>query len=201
MSKLWVGIMIISLVLLVFTSPENALSAMMAASTNAVSLSIKLIAVYAVWLGLIEIVKETKLSEKLASLLSPIIDFIFGKLPKDAKQYIAMNMSFNMLGVGNAATPTAIKAMQLLGDKSTRATTAMLMLLVINATSIQLIPTTIIGMRAASSAIDPSNIILPTLIASAISTIVGILLVKICSRFHKKPRTGQALKKGAQYEH
>ena len=103
-----------------------------------------------------------------------------------AKDYIAMNMSFNMLGVGNAATPTGIKAFNELQDGSDKITATMVMLLVINATSIQLLPTTIIGMRVTAGSGNASDIIMPSLIATLVSTIVGIVLVKLFYSFKKQ---------------
>jgi len=188
MNKIWLAIIIMSLTLLIFTSPEKALPAMMDASASAVNLSLKLLAVYALWLGIIEIVKTTRLSEKLANLLSPIIDFLFGKIDNKAKEYISLNMSFNMLGVGNASTPTALKAIERLDDKSGIATSASIMLLVLNATSLQILPTTIIGMKTASLSSNPTDIILPTLLASSLGTIIAVILVKICAKFYNKKR-------------
>lgn len=179
MDKIWLVIMVLSLCFLLVGDPEKALTTMIGASGLAVNLSIKLLAVYAVWLGLIEIVKETKLSEKISSLLSPLIDLLFGKIDNRAKEYVAMNMSFNMLGVGNAATPTGIKAFQELSDGSDKITASMVMLLVINATSIQLLPTTIIGMRVTAGSANASDIIVPSLIATVVSTVVGVVLVKM----------------------
>lgn len=182
MNKIWVAIIVSSLTLLLFTKPENAIPTMINSATNAVNLSIKLLAVYSIWLGMIEIVIETRLSEKLSRLLSPITGLIFGKIDNKAKEYISMNISFNMLGVGNAATPTALKAMKILNGNSETATTASIMLLVINATSLQILPTTIIGMKTASLSNNPTNLILPTLIVSTISTILAVILVKIFSK-------------------
>ncbi len=186
MDKIWLVIMVLSLCFLLVGDPEKALTTMIGASGAAVNLSIKLLAVYAVWLGLIEIVKETKLSEKISSLLSPLIDLLFGKIENRAKEYVAMNMSFNMLGVGNAATPTGIKAFQELGDVSEKITAAMVMLLVINATSIQLLPTTIIGMRVTAGSANASDIIVPSLIATVASTVVGVVLVKMYYALKRK---------------
>lgn len=190
MDKIWLVIMVLSLCFLMFSDPEKVLTTMISAGGSAVNLSIKLLAVYAVWLGLIEIVRQTRLSEKISALLSPLIDVLFGKINNGAKQYIAFNMSFNMLGVGNAATPTGIKAFQELSDGSDKATAAMVMLLVINATSIQLLPTTIIGMRVTAGSATASDIIIPSLIATVVSTIVGVLLVKLhYSLKNKRSRT------------
>ena len=185
MDKIWLAIMLLSLIFLLFNSPETALTSMITASGSAVNLAVKLLAVYAVWLGLIEIVKRTELSRKLSSLLSPLIDLLFGKVDNKAKDYIAMNMSFNMLGVGNAATPTGIKAFNALQDGSDKATATMVMLLVINTTSIQLLPTTIIGMRVTAGSVNASDIIMPSLIATIISTVVGVVFVKLVYRKRK----------------
>ena len=185
MDKIWLAIMLLSLIFLLFNSPETALTSMITASGSAVNLAVKLLAVYAVWLGLIEIVKRTELSRKLSSLLSPLIDLLFGKVDNKAKDYIAMNMSFNMLGVGNAATPTGIKAFNALQDGSDKATATMVMLLVINTTSIQLLPTTIIGMRVTAGSANATDIIMPSLIATIISTVVGVILVKLIYRKRK----------------
>ena len=185
MDKIWLAIMLLSLIFLLFNSPETALTSMITASGSAVNLAVKLLAVYAVWLGLIEIVKRTELSRKLSSLLSPLIDLLFGKVDNKAKDYIAMNMSFNMLGVGNAATPTGIKAFNALQDGSDKATATMVMLLVINTTSIQLLPTTIIGMRVTVGSANATDIIMPSLIATIISTVVGVIFVKLIYRKRK----------------
>ena len=185
MDKIWLAIMLLSLIFLLFNSPETALTSMITASGSAVNLAVKLLAVYAVWLGLIEIVKKTELSRKLSSLLSPLIDLLFGKVDNKAKDYIAMNMSFNMLGVGNAATPTGIKAFNALQDGSDKATATMVMLLVINTTSIQLLPTTIIGMRVTAGSANATDIIMPSLIATIISTVVGVIFVKLIYRKRK----------------
>ena len=188
MDKIWLAIMLLSLIFLLFNSPETALTSMITASGSAVNLAVKLLAVYAVWLGLIEIVKRTELSRKLSSLLSPLIDLLFGKVDNKAKDYIAMNMSFNMLGVGNAATPTGIKAFNALQDGSDKATATMVMLLVINTTSIQLLPTTIIGMRVTAGSANATDIIMPSLIATIISTVVGVIFVKLIYRKRKLKR-------------
>ena len=185
MDKIWLAIMLLSLIFLLFNSPETALTSMITASGSAVNLAVKLLAVYAVWLGLIEIVKRTELSRKLSSLLSPLIDLLFGKVDNKAKDYIAMNMSFNMLGVGNAATPTGIKAFNALQDGSDKATATMVMLLVINTTSIQLLPTTIIGMRVTAGSANATDIIMPSLISTIISTVVGVIFVKLIYRKRK----------------
>ena len=194
MRRIWYVIMLASLIALCIINPENSINAMMDAGEKAVMLSIKLIGVYAIWLGILGIVDQTKLSDKISSLLSPVIDFLFGKnLDQQTKNYISMNLSTNILGMGNACTPLGIKAMNgldKLNNHSTTASTAMIMLMVINATSIQLLPTTIIGLRASYGSTTSSDIIIPSIIATTLTTVLGVLLVKLCSKikFKKKVR-------------
>ena len=194
MRRIWYVIMLASLIALCIINPENSINAMMDAGEKAVMLSIKLIGVYAIWLGILGIVDQTKLSDKISNLLSPIIDFLFGKnLDQQTKNYISMNLSTNILGMGNACTPLGIKAMNgldKLNNHSTTASTAMIMLMVINATSIQLLPTTIIGLRASYGSTTSSDIIIPSIIATTLTTVLGVLLVKLCSKikFKKKVR-------------
>ena len=177
-----------SLCLLLWTNPLSVLSSMIDASAGALSLAIELCAIYAVWLGILELVEASGLGNKLARLLRPIIKKIFKIDNPEAEKMIALNMSANMLGLGNAATPMGINAMKQLDDGSGVATPAIIMLIVLNATSIQLLPTTIIGLRASAGSISPTDIIIPTLIATACTCALGILLVKIIQKFIRKRR-------------
>lgn len=163
---------------------------------QAVELCIKLVGIYAVWLGFLQIAEDSGVSKFLANLLSPVTDLLFGKVSPKAKQYIATNLSANILGMGNACTPTGIMAMNELdkqNNKSKIASTAMIMLIVLNATSIQLLPTTIIGLRAEHNSLNPSDIIIPSLISTTISTIIGVFLVKFFAKLKNKKRTTWAL--------
>lgn len=178
--------MLSSLVLLLFFNPGDALNEMITASSGALTLCVELVAVYAVWLGLLELVDKSGLGEKLAHALRPVIKWLFKIDNAEIEKMIALNMSANMLGLGNAATPMGIKAMQALDDGSGVATTAMIMLIVLNATSIQLLPSTVIGLRSAAGSASPADIILPTLLATTVTSALGITLVKIISAFKKK---------------
>ncbi|MBP3431927.1 MAG: spore maturation protein [Clostridia bacterium] len=190
MNIFWLMMMLASIFVLLITSPGAVLSSMISASTDALSLCIELCAVYCVWLGIVELVEASGLGEKLAKFLSPVIKKIFKVEDKTTQKLIAMNISANMLGIGNASTPMGIKAMQALDDGSGKANFAMIMLIVINATSIQLLPTTVIGLRASAGAATPADIILPTLIVTFATTALGIFLVhsinKIISRKKRK---------------
>jgi spore maturation protein A len=172
--------MIISLALLLFTAPASAADGMTAAAAEAVSLTIRLAAVYTVWLGLIKVAEETGAANAVARALRPLIRFLFGKnLSPESERYIGMNMSSNIFGMGNAATPMGIKAMESLDDGSGRATDAMMMLLVVNACNLQLIPTTVIGLRAAAGSANAGSIVLPTVLSSVVTAAAGVAIVKI----------------------
>ena len=186
MNKIWFVMVVGSLCVLIWVDPSNALTSMLGASADALELSIELCAVYAVWMGVLELVEESGLSQKLARLLRPLIKWMFKIDDKEAEKMIALNMSANMLGLGNAATPMGIQAMKRLDDGSGVATHAVIMLIVLNATSIQLLPSTIIGLRETAGSTSSADIILPTLISTACTFILGILLVKLFGKIRKK---------------
>lgn len=186
MNKIWFLMVVGSLGMLLWLSPENALESMLGASAEALTLAVELCAVYAVWLGILELVEASGLSQKLAKLLRPLIRWMFKTKDDEAEKMIAMNMSANMLGLGNAATPMGIEAMKRLDDGSGTATHSVIMLIVLNATSIQLLPTTIIGLRATAGSTSPADIILPTLISTACTFVLGITLVKLFGKLHAK---------------
>lgn len=178
--------MVLGTALLLFVDPSATVSSMLDASSSAVQLCISLCAIYAVWLGLLEILDKSGLSDKLAKLLRPIIRKLFKGAQDKTHKDIAVNISANMFGLGNAATPYGIKAMKGLDDGTGIANQSMIMLMVLNATSIQLIPTTAIGLRVAAGSTSPADIILPTLIATFIACFTGIFLVFVCGKIRNK---------------
>ncbi len=202
MNKIWFMMIVGSLCFLLWSDPSLVLNSMIDAAADAFSLSLELCAVYAVWLGVLEICKVCRrkgctelgiveasgLSDKLARALRPIIKKLFKIDDKEAEKMIALNMSANMLGLGNAATPMGINAMKRLDDGSGTATPAMIMLIVLNSTSIQLLPTTVIGLRASAGSSSPSDIILPTLLATICTCTLGIVLVKFCHKLFRRKK-------------
>ena len=188
MNKIWFIMMTLSFCFLIYSNPAGILETMLGASADALKLAIELCAIYAVWLGILELVDASGLSEKLAKLLRPAIRKLFKINDSEAEKMIALNMSANMLGLGNASTPMGISAMKKLDDGSGVATHAIIMLIVINSTSIQLLPSTIIGLRTAAGSVSPSDIILPTLLATICTFTLGITLALICGKLHKKSK-------------
>ena len=104
--------------------------------------------------------------------------FLFGKVPEKANDFISLNISANMLGMSGATTPMGIKAIKEL-EKHSGTEYAITMFFVINATSVQIIPSSVMALRSAMGSVSPADIILPTVLSTLVSTIVGVLLVKI----------------------
>lgn len=181
MNAAFLIISVISLVMMTIHSPESAFSSMINGVSGAISLSIKLVAIYAVWLSVLEMMNKTGIDKKLSKLLKPLIKKIFKKESEEAYDWICINVSANMLGMGGVATPAGIKAMERMQDGSEKTTHNMVMLFVINATSIQLIPATVIAMRASANSQNAADIILPTLISSGIATLLGMIICKVMS--------------------
>lgn len=139
------------------------------------------------WSGFMKIAEKCGLVSKLSKFVGPIVRLLFPNLPREAEVsgHIAMNMTANILGLGNVATPLGIKAMEKLQEynsKKDELSNEMMMFVVLNTASIQLIPTSVIAMRVMSSSSSPTSIVLPTILSSLISVVVGVVLVKLCSR-------------------
>lgn len=151
---------------------------------SAVELAIGLIGVMALWLGIMKIGEDSGLIRGIGRLLRPVMVLLFPDVPPDhpAMGAMVMNISANVLGLGNAATPFGLKAMeelQKLNKKKDTATNAMVTFLAINTSSVTLIPASTIAILSAAGAINPTEIIGPTIMATTISTIVAIILSKL----------------------
>ncbi len=182
MSKIWLIMLLSALTTALVRDPSVAISAMLAGAKDSVDLAMELVAVYGVWLGFFALLDKVGIADLIAKLLKPVIKFLFKGSSDEAQKYVSMNMSANLIGLGNAATPMGINAVKLLGDEKESANTNVIMLVVISATSLQLLPTTVISMRAAHGSINAADFLLPCMIATVISTIIGIALVKLLSR-------------------
>lgn len=177
-----------SLILITVVSPDSAFSIMISGASGAISLAFKLCAIYAIWLSVLDIMQKIGLNRALDKLFSPVTKRLFKGEDEQTRQFITLNFSANLLGMGSAATPLGIKAMEGMQDGSDKATDNMILFMVINATSIQLLPATIIGLRSSYGSASASDIILPSLIATLISTVCGVLLSKAFSLPSKKKK-------------
>lgn len=173
---------------------------MIDSSSEAVNLCIFMLGVIGMWNGLMEIGLESGLMEKIEGCLHPFIHWLFPDIPKKhkANQYIAINMAANILGLGWAATPAGLKAMKELkkleagrsygknSGESGRASDTMCAFLVLNISSLQLIPINMIAFRAQYGSVNPQAVVLPAICATAISTLAGILFIKCMEIFRRK---------------
>ncbi|GAM13812.1 nucleoside recognition domain-containing protein [Mesobacillus selenatarsenatis] len=155
--------------------------AVFSGAKEAITLSIGLISILVFWLGMMRIAEDSGLLSKLSTLFKPLISKLFPEVPSNhpAMGYILSNMIANMFGLGNAATPLGIKAMEELkelnGGKN-EASRSMITFLAINTASITLIPTTVIAIRMNYDSANPTDIVGPTLVATAVSAVAAILI-------------------------
>lgn len=154
---------------------------------TAVTIAIGLIGIMALWLGVMKIAEQAGLIAKLASVLKPITTRLFPDVPADhpAMGAMIMNISANMLGLANAATPLGLKAMEelnKLNKKLGTATDAMCTFLVINTSNVQLIAATVIAIRVAAGSTNPTEFLGAAIVATTISTIAGVTAVKLLAR-------------------
>lgn len=161
--------------------------AMLNGAKLAVTLCLGLIGILALWLGILQIATDAGLVDALARALRPFMRLVFPDVPDDhpAQGAILMNLSANMLGLDNAATPMGIKAMQelqKLNDTPDTATNSMAMFLAINTSNVTLIPFTIIGYRALSGSTNSAGPLLPTLLVTSFATLIAIIAAKLLSK-------------------
>lgn len=176
MNIVWTVVTVLSLAALTATNPNGVLAVCLDSCSQALTTALGLCGVYCLWLGVFEVADRCKLVEGLSRLLGKLNALLYGNIEKVAANYISLNLASNLLGVGNAATPSAISAIKIM-EKNEILSRGGAMLFVVNATSVQLIPTTVIGLRASLGSLSPSDILLPNFISTAITSIVGVALV------------------------
>lgn len=196
MNWIWLFFIVVGFVVAAVQGNIDAVTqAVFDGAKSGVTVCFGLISIMVFWLGIMRIAEDAGLLRKIAVLLRPIVRWLFPSVPPNhpAIGYIMSNMSANILGLGNAATPMGIKAMQELQklnpDKES-ATAAMCTLLAINTASITLIPTTIIAIRLQNGSANAAEIVGTTLIATAIATVVAIVVDKWYQRKHFPLRKG-----------
>lgn len=165
-------------------------NAALESSKEAVTLCITMTGVMAFWVGLMKIAEKSGLIQNLTDKMNPIIRFLFPNIPKghDANKHIATNIIANILGLGWAATPAGLKAMEslaTLNKKSEVASKEMCTFLIVNISSLQLIPVNIIAYRCQYGSVNPTMIVGPAIIATSLSTIAGVTFAKIMEKVSK----------------
>lgn len=195
---IWVAMTIIGIIFALVNGTINEVNeAIFKGASEAVTICIGLISVLVFWLGLMRIAQEAGLLEKLSRLFRPIVSRLFPEVPVNhpAMGYMLSNMMANMFGLGNAATPMGIKAMEQLrelNDGKTSASRSMITFLAINTSSLTLIPTTVIAIRMTYDSANPTEIVGTTLLATVCSTIGAIIIDRY---FHyRRVRKGDSTK-------
>ena len=154
------------------------------AASDSAALCVALLASYAVWMGLMGVWEKCGITKAVAKLLRPVCKRLFKTDDEPTLQAISANLACNMLGIGGAATPYGVQAAKLLNE-SEYPEYSSCMFFALNATSIQLLPTSVVGIRASLGSGNPADIILPTMICTAISTAVACFLTWLFLRPNK----------------
>jgi len=183
MNMIWLILLSVSIIFAVFTGNlEPFTKAIFDGAKSAVEVSLFLLGVVSVWMGITRILEDSGLIYRIAHVFRPVISRLFKNIPGDHPSIsaITLNVLANLFGLGNAATPLGIKAMQELDalneDKGT-ITFEMMIFIILNTASIQLIPFTVIGILAACGAENPAEVVLPVLITTVISAIAALMIL------------------------
>ncbi|NLZ38802.1 MAG: nucleoside recognition protein [Firmicutes bacterium] len=191
---IWFAMIIIGLVVSAATGRvEAATDALFSSAQQAVSVAFSMISVMTFWLGMMKIIERSGLIKWIVKLLRPLSLLLFPRLPRNhpAMHAILMNMSANLLGMGNAATPFGLKAMQELqkiNDDPSTASDEMCTFLAVNTSALTLIPTTVVALRAASGSLYPTEIVGTTIIATFCATAAAVVLDRVLRSFTQKRR-------------
>ena len=188
---IWPLFIIVSVVYGMLTGRiEQVNNSIFESASQAVKLTITFFGTICMWNGIIQIAAKTNLMKKLTKMLNPVIKFLFPDIKQGEKVHeeISMNMVANMLGLGNAATPLGLKAMKSMQKQNNQKdtlTNSMVMFIVLNTASLQIIPTTVIAIRSSLGSTNPSGIIIPVWIATIASAITVVIATKMFIKIGK----------------
>lgn len=193
LNLLWGAMLLIGIVYGAATGRMNEVTdAALSSAKEAVSLCITMAGIVAMWVGIMEIAKSSGLVERLTRKMRPLLGFLFPDVPREhrAMEFISANMIANFLGLGWAATPFGLKAMEELAklEKQRKsvspgtASNAMCTFLILNISSLQLIPVNIIAYRSQYGSVNPTAIVGPGIVATAVSTVVAVIFCKVMER-------------------
>ena len=191
-NKIWAFFIILGIIFALFTGNIEVINKeILTSSKTAFDMVISLFPVMALWLGIMKIASTSGLLEKFSKLISPLLSKLFPEIPKnhESLSLISSNIIANMFGLGNAATPFGLKAMQSLQELNENKDTAsrsMITFLVINTSGVTLVPTTIISLRMLYKSTNPTEIVFACILATLISTIGGLIIDRILAGKYKK---------------
>ena len=188
----WPIFIIISFSFAIFSGNlEKLNSSIFESTSDAINLSISLLGTICLWSGIMKIASNTSVIEKLTKILKPVIKLLFPQLKNnnEIQKEVSMNIIANILGLGNAATPLGLKAMEELQKENNNKDTLsdnMMMLIVLNTASLQIIPTTVIAIRSSLGSQNPSKIIFPVWISTICAAFMAIIFCKIIIKITRK---------------
>ena len=181
---IWGVFILLGVIISIIKGDNNLTNNLITSGTKGIDIIINLVPLMCLWLGIMKIADSSGLLTIISNKLSKFIRVIFPEIPKGdpAIAYISSNIVMNMLGLGNAATPFGIKAMtrlKELNNNSDVASRSMITFLVINTSSVTIIPTTVISLRIASGSSNPTEIISACIITTFLSTMIGLLIDRL----------------------
>ena len=191
-NKIWAFFIIVGILFSVITNNLSTLNSEILNSAKVtLNMLLEIFPIMALWLGLMNIAKESGLLFKISKAISPLLSKLFPDIPKGHESigYIASNIIINVFGLGSAATPFGLKAMkslQELNPKKDTASKSMITFLVINTGGVTLVPTTIIALRMLYNSTNPTEIVWPCIIATVISSICAVILDRILYNIYDK---------------
>jgi spore maturation protein A len=192
LNSIWAGMILIGIV---WGTAHGRISSItegiLSGAEDAVNLCISLLGILSFWSGMMQIAKESGFLQKLSHRLTPFLDFLFPEIPKNhpAREHISANIVANVLGLGWAATPSgleAIKQLQQLNKNSEIASNSMCAFLILNISSLQLIPINVIAYRNQYGSVNPTAIVAPAIVATTISTITAIVFIRFMMKVGNK---------------
>lgn len=181
---IWSIFIVIGVFYSILKGDANLTNNLLTSGNKAIDMIIGIIPLMCLWMGVMELASKSGLLDIMAKKLSRVVRVIFPDIPKDDKviSYISTNIVMNMMGLGNAATPFGLKAMEeldRLNNNSKVASRSMITFLVINTASVTILPSTVISLRMVYKSNNPSSIILPCIIATFLSTLIALLLDRL----------------------
>lgn len=192
MNVVFALLVVSSLAVLAWTAPQSVLSVLLDGTASAVTLSIRLVGVYALWMGVLQIAADSGLDRRLARVYRPLLARMFRGESERTRMLIGLNLTANLLGLGAAATPLGIAAVESMSHGEDKATDGMILFFILNVTAVQLLPTTVMALRASHGVANPADILLPGLISSCLTALCGVGMVYLCRFVARKipPRRG-----------
>lgn len=185
---IWASFIVLGIIYGIITNNFEAINTeILESSKTTLDLVLKTFPLIALWTGIMNIAKESKLLEKFSNFISPLLGKLFPEVPKghESLGYIASNIVINLFGLGSAATPFGLKAMkslQEINEDKTTASRSMITFLVMNTSGLTLIPTTVISLRMMYESANPTEIVITCLIATVSSTIIGLIADRIFAK-------------------